>query len=169
MINRAKLVLGLAFISAGASVAGAICNHLKLRKELDKMARSMANSVDVKVPEEVVNKAINIAVDREVSNCAIKAARDASNMIASDIRKKAEVAVNNEYANIRNDVKSALTKKVGDLDISEIREEVVEKAKDEAATRFKNDLDKVLDTYSENLKNVGKIYQSIADTMNPKD
>ena len=138
----------------------------------ERQIEIMANGIEIEVDEDFVNEAIERRVDkiakREVDASTIRAI----NEIRSDIRKEVRDAVNLAYSDLKGDVEKEISRQVGEVDISDIRKEVIRKAKERAAEKFDEDLKHVLDSYNRELENVSKIYSSIAnklDTTNNKE
>jgi hypothetical protein len=83
-----------------------------------------------------------------------------------------ERAVTNAVTNSKGSIKQAVTEKiareVADIDRSELMQDITEQAKKLIVDKFEGKLDGIAADYSRNLDNVGKIYQSIAETMQKK-
>ena len=58
-----------------------------------------------------------------------------------------------------------LTNQIKRLDIKDVEQEVISKAKEAVAEKFDRRLDGLLDEFNANLNNVQKIYSSIAKSM----
>ena len=168
VINKATVAIGVALVGAASAAGLCIANQVKFRKDIKKMEKSMADNIDVNIPESMVDEAVKIAVDRATSIYAGRAVNEMVSKLKSDIEREANSAVKKQFNVVKDSVKSTLESKIGDIDISEIRDEIVEEAKETVADKFKKDLDGILDDYKDNLRNVSKIYQSIADSMGTK-
>lgn len=153
--------------SAGALVTSAI-GCFKMKKVADKVGitiDNMADNIDVDIPESV----ISAATDKAVEKAAEKAAREVTSSIKRefdrDIRSEVRKAVNSEKESIKSEVKEQIKKEVGYIDISNVKEEVINEAKSESMERFKADLDAVVSAHNQKLKDTQEIYSSIAKTM----
>lgn len=69
--------------------------------------------------------------------------------------------INKEYVTLQGSVKKEIKDQLGRIDISDLREEV----KDEAKNQLAESMEDILDDFNDNLKNVKKIYGSISDAI----
>lgn len=72
-----------------------------------------------------------------------------------------DAAINKEYVTLQGSVKKEIKDQLGRIDISDLREEV----KDEAKNQLAESMEDILDDFNDNLKNVKKIYGSISDAI----
>ena len=91
-----------------------------------------------------------------------------------DLVKKLDLAVdkaadNVDVKEIKPELKSRLEDKLGDIDISSVRKEVVDKAAKKAMKKFDSDLEDVLDNYNNQLKTISSVYNSIKHRMDVND
>ena len=121
----------------------------------------------IEVPKELIDEAIN----RKVKKAVDKAVIDISDSILlrskTEISSKAREVVDEEFRTCRKDVKETLKDRIGRIDISEIKDEVLEDCKDEIKDRFKDDLDKVMEEYKDQLNTISTIYKSVAEAIKP--
>ena len=108
------------------------------------------------------------AAKKKADDLARKASASAVNQVRDIIRTEVKSAVDKAYADVKKSVAEELRRQVADIDISDVKEEVVERAKDKAAEKFESALDGVLNNFNDNLQNVAKIYSSIAKTFSEK-
>ena len=73
--------------------------------------------------------------------------------------------MNTAYSDLKGDVQKEMERQLGNIDISDVRKEVIRRAKERAAEKFDSDLKEVLNTYNRDLENISKIYSSIAEKM----
>lgn len=158
----------LLLIAGAAGIAYAIyaSNKMdKLCKKIDKSVDDISSNMEVDISDALIDAAVEKAVEREVYQAVKKATGKAVKDIESDISKDVKAAVKEHYANLKDDVAKEMHKQVGEIDIREIREDVVEKAKKQLAEKFDDNLDGLLDKFNGELDNVSKIYRSIARNM----
>lgn len=139
----------------------------KIAGKLDKTVNELAANTEVTIEESILVKAAEKAVNREVSVLAHKAAISTVCTISSDMRKIVQEAVEQEYSNISKSVSDKLADQVSNIDIDVLRTKVTNKAQDKILEKFDGSLDGVLDNFNRELRNVSKIYSSIAGTMAP--
>ena len=150
------------------TIGYAILVTIKLAKVSDKLDRAVDNLVDTKeidIPKDMINRSIERAVDREVRNQVGDACNKAVKDIEKDIHKEVKASVEEEFEKQKGSIGKELKRQVNDLDINEIRKEVIREAKDTAANKFKHDLDDILEKHNDELESVTRIYSSIADKI----
>ena len=159
---------GLVFIGATGCVAYMLHAGYKMHKvanRLDKTIDDLACNVDIPIDEKIIREVVETAAYREASQFSKSAAEKVKKDVQHDIFQKVCNAVNSAYSDVKSIVEKELRRKVGTIDISEIRKEIIEQAKNRATEKFEEELDDILDGFNENLENVTKIYSSIAQTM----
>lgn len=166
--KKIKIALcGVAALSI-AAIGYTYVTNKKMNQLIDFMNQTtgnLSNDLDVVVSDYVVNQAVEKAVNREVNNSITKATKKAVEHIDSDIYSKVSNAINDNYLKVKDSVAKELSKQISHIDISEIKNEVAEAAKEEAVNKFNEELEDVLRKFNNNLESVSKIYQSIADSM----
>lgn len=141
----------------------------KLTEELDGLKKSVVNDlsgkIDVDVPNEYIEAAVDKAVERETKDRIRLLTLDATADIKKDIHKQVSKAVEDAYSDVRGEVKRELLNQVGDVSVDRIRREVIDEAKEKAAKQFDKDLETVLEKHNRELDKVTEIYSSIAKSM----
>ena len=155
---------------------GAICYaaHVnekmnRLADKLDKTVDDLAEDIDVDVSDVLVERAVDRAVEREVGIAVRNAAATVTKEIKSDIRKEVKSSVDSVYSDIKGGVTKEVERQIGNIDITGIRKEIVEKGKQAALEKLDNSLDDILDKFNTDLHNVSRIYESIASRMTKDD
>lgn len=152
-------VAGIAYALYTSHKMKNICN------KLDKSIDDVAANVKVDISNVIIDTAVEKAVEKEAGVAVKKATDKAVKDIHDDISKEVKTAVREHYSNLKEDVAKEMRKQVGEIDIREIKEDVIDKAKDQLAAKFDNSLDDLLDKYNKDLANVSKIYNSIAGSI----
>lgn len=154
-------------VLAIGSVAAAVYCGKKLKDVMgvvNSAVTDVSNLTYIDVQQTVVDK----AVERAAANAANKAVHATENLM----RDTVTAAVTNAVANSKGQLKSAVTEKidieVAQIDKSELVADIEEQAKRLIVDKFEGKLDGIASDFSRNLENVGKIYQSIAESMTPK-
>ena len=137
----------------------------RVAAKLDSAADEVMKKSEVEVSDEIINNAVKKAVKKEVSAKVKEACENAVDKVSDDIRSEVKAAVTSSYNDIRSDVVKEVERQVGEINIESVRNEVIAKAKDQAARKFDNDLASVLTKYDDQLSNVTKIYSSIANVI----
>lgn len=170
-MSKSYFDIAIGVVGLAASVFGvgyAIGQRKKLNdisEKIDRSVKELSSNIDVDISETVVNRAVTKAIERETELAANRATTNVVNAIESDISSQVRKAVNETYQDIKKSVVEETAKKVEKIDISALKKEVVEKAKEAAADKFDDSLDEVLSDFKDNLGNVTKIYQSIANAF----
>lgn len=155
-------ILGLAGIGVGLYASW---RAEKACRMINRSVEEASKGIDVDVRDDLIQAAIDRAVERESE----RAVREASNKAISRIEEQmhAEVAksVRDAYQDTKKSVASELKRQATNINIQELKNEVVEEAKEAISEKFDSKLDDILDDFNDRLGNVGKIYQSIADAM----
>ena len=111
-------------------------------------------------------------VDKAVEKAAQNAAGQAVRATEALMRDTVSAAVTNAVANAKGQLKTVVTEKIAMeaalIDKSELIADIEEQAKQLIVDKFEGKLDGIAADFSRNLENVGKIYQSIAETMQIK-
>ena len=119
----------------------------------------------IDVQQAVVDK----AVEKAAQNAAGKAVKATEGLMTSMVERAVASAVVNAKEPLKQAVTEKLAREVAMIDKSELVEAVEEQAKAMILEKFEGRLDGIAADFSRNLENVGKIYQSIAETMQPKN
>ena len=161
-LNDVIVVLG------AASIAYALYTNHKMKSicaKLDKSIDEVASNIKVDISDVIIDSAVEKAVEKEAGVAVKRATDKAVRDIEGDISKEVKLAVREHYSDLKEDVAKEMRKKVGEIDVTEIKEEVVEKAKNQLAEKFDGSLDGLLDKFNGDLDNVSKIYRSIAKSI----
>lgn len=164
MTNVEKLI-GLGIVAALSYTFYVSNKWDRVAAKLDSAADEVMKKSEVEVSDEIINNAVKKAVKKEVTSKVKEACDTAIDKVSDDIRSEVKAAVTSSYNDIRSDVSKEVEKQVGEINIESVRNEVIQKAKDQAARKFDNDLASVLTKYDDQLSNVTKIYSSIANVI----
>lgn len=154
--------LGLIGVGYGISM------HSKLSKvseRLDKTIDDLANNMKIDISEEIVNKAVDRAVQVESKRVVEKAAKDSVSEIKRDIHANVRKEIDSEYSSIKDSVLKEITVSASKIDVARVRRDVEEAAKKTALEKFNDNLDDILDRFNSNLDNTSKIYSSIREAI----
>lgn len=167
--NR-KLKAGriLGYVLAGASVVAAVYCGKKL-KDVMGVVNSAVTDVSSLTYIDVQQAVVDKAVEKAAQNAAGKAVKATEGLMTSMVERAVTSAVVNAKEPLKQAVTEKLAREVAMIDKSELVEAVEEQAKAMILEKFEGRLDGIAADFSRNLENVGKIYQSIAETMHPKN
>lgn len=167
--NR-KLKAGRIFgyVLAGASVVAAVYCGKKL-KDVMGVVNSAVTDVSSLTYIDVQQAVVDKAVEKAAQNAAGKAVKATEGLMTSMVERAVTSAVVNAKEPLKQAVTEKLAREVAMIDKSELTEAIEESAKAMILEKFEGRLDGIAADFSRNLENVGKIYQSIAETMQPKN
>lgn len=162
---KAGRIFGYA-IAAVSVVAAVYCG--KKLKDVMGVVNSAVTDVSSLTYIDVQQAVVDKAVEKAAQNAAGKAVKATEGLMSSMVEK----AVTNAVVNAKEPLKQAVTEKIARevamIDKSELVSSIEEQAKQLIVDKFEGKLDGIAADFSRNLENVGKIYQSIAETMTQK-
>jgi len=166
--NR-KLKAGriLGYVLAGASVVAAVYCGKKL-KDVMGVVNSAVTDVSSLTYIDVQQAVVDKAVEKAAQNAAGKAVKATEGLMTSMVERAVTSAVVNAKEPLKQAVTEKMAREIAMIDKSELTEAIEKSAKAMILEKFEGRLDGIAADFSRNLENVGKIYQSIAETMQPK-
>lgn len=165
--KRLKAGRVLGWCLAGASVVAAIYCGKKLH-DIMGVVNSAVTDVSSLTYIDVQQAVVDKAVEKAAQNAAGKAVRMTEGLMRDTVERAVTNAVTNSKGSIKQAVTEKIAREVADIDRSELMQDITEQAKKLIVDKFEGKLDGIAADYSRNLDNVGKIYQSIAETMQKK-
>ena len=163
-LNTIVGILGIAGIGYGLAMHTKLA---KISKRLDESIDSLADNMEIDIPEELINKAVDKAVSTAAKNSVSIATNNAMAEVKRDIHSKVSAAVEHEYDTIKDKVLSEATVAASKINVDRVRREVETAAKKAALEKFDANLDGILEKFNGDLDNTAKIYQAIRSTLNP--
>ena len=121
----------------------------------------LATKTEITISDDILDRAIQKAVDREVSYISTRIVRDLNSEIRSEVKNSVDLS----SVTIKSLASKEIERQVRNIDISDMEKEVVHRAKDAIAEKFDKKLDGILDDFNDQLQSVQKIYSSIAKSM----
>lgn len=168
MVKHDELVGFLIGLAGLVGIGYAIGTHTKLAKvseRLDKGIDELADDMEFDIPEELINKAVEKAVQVEAKKAVERATNETVTAVKKDVRFEVEQAVDKEYERIKDTVLKELTASAAKIDVSRVRRDVEEAAKETAMEKFDDNLDDILEKFNDSLDNTIKIYSSIREAI----
>lgn len=136
--------------------------------KIDMTLDEINKNAPVDIQEAVVNKAIERAVEREVRLSVVDTARRVREDIYEQIRNEVRKEVENQYNKIADEVSEKISEQVAQIDEYALKDRVTKKAEEKVMKKLDGCLDGALGMFNNQLGNVNKIYQNIADTISGK-
>ena len=162
MMKDTKVVIGILVTIGGVGYIGYL--HSKIN-ELSSMVQvavdDLAAQTEITISDDILDRAVQKAVDREVSYISTRIVRDLNSEIRSEVKKSVDLS----SVTIKSLASKEIERQVRNIDISDMEKEVVNRAKDAIAEKFDKKLDGILDDFNDQLQSVQKIYSSIAKSI----
>ena len=112
--------------------------------DLQNAVEEVKTEVKASIHDELINKAIDKAVDEEVNSILAKGTDKAIESAKSRINSEISATIQSYWKTKKDSVSDDILVKVGKLDVDEIREEAVNKARDKAMTSIDSKIDDVI-------------------------
>ena len=163
-----KLLINLSAVAAGVIASIVYSNNRAKKTEerflraVDDAAEKLSGEIEVDIPEEMVNRALQIAIVRDSEKFVKQAVTAIQKETTNNLETEIKTEVNKAYSDVKSQIREKLNAAVGKVDISEVRKEVVADAKYEAAKRLRSDMDDILNDYK---KSVEKAKEELEDTL----
>ena len=165
-MNKNEIIFGGLSLAVIVSCTFAVVEAVKLRNVSDKLdiaASHLSGKVDI--DEDIVSSVIEQVVKEEAEVQVSKHMDKAARAIAGKYDSKIEDAIEEEMKLQRADLEKTLKKKIGNIDISELKRKVMIEAKEECVNKLKDDLDELSDKYTEQVESMASIYETIASKI----
>lgn len=181
MDNKIGIILGGAALMVAAATAGLV--HVKVRKidkklddnderihkadsKIENAVKELADKTDVEVRDEIVNKAIKIAVERDVSKAVESAVRLIREDIMAEINQSVREEIRTQRDRVIGDVDRKLTEEVDRISRDDIVRDVQRKITSMMIDRMDSDLNSIKDQYRRKLQdNVDDLTKKYRDKL----
>lgn len=171
MLNKEDMSLIALALGAAAALIGIIAN-----RKVGRVAKAINRTVDdlskkdlgIDIAEEFVEKAAKKQVERQIDRMLPGVKSDALKRAETAFKAAIDNEINSQYSDTKNAVKRALKDRIGHIDIDDIRREVIEDAKEEMNSRFKDDLAEAVDKYLSRIDDAGDVWKMFAKKLDEK-
>lgn len=165
-------VVGGVGLLVGAFGIGLAIGYKKKNKDvankIDVAIGDISRATTVEIKESIVKKATIDAVNRETSKRAKECANEIRSDIKDKIHKDVSKVINEERSRLRSSVENEINRQITDINIDDVQEEIIERAKNDALRKFNNRLEDIIQDFNDRLKSTVKIYESIESTLGSK-
>lgn len=168
MFNNNEIINVCIGIAGLVGVGYAIGTHTKLAKvseRLDKSIDELADNTEIDIPEELINKAVEKAVQTESKKAVEKATNETITALKRDVHAEVQREIDKEYNHLKEAVLKEITSSASKIDVSRVRRDVEKAAKEAALEKFDDNLDDILEKFNDSLDNTTKIYSSIREAI----
>lgn len=167
--NALTIVVGVSgLVLSALGVGYGLGQRKKLADISDRLDRSiddLSKDIKIDIQDEVIETAVANAAERESRKAVQKAISDIIASISTSMRNQVTTEISRQKENIKDDVTVEIKRQVARLSIEDLKDSVVEQAKKEASDKLQSSMDDILENFNNNLSQVGKIYQSIAQSF----
>lgn len=125
--------------------------------DLELLKADMVDEIRNNIHDEVINEAIDKAVARNVGDVLYDAKNDSIRAAKSELSNTVIAEVSATWSRIKGNAENDLLAKVGTIDVTEIKREAIEQARDKALGDASKAVDDVVD-------DIRKKYTSRAET-----
>lgn len=167
MLTRSEIVLGgLIFTNLAALIiAGFEASRLKkVNKEFSDAVKKVVND-EVVISDEFIDRAVEKEIEKEARYQVGRSVDKAIERVAKSFESEIKNKVEDEFKLQQYDVKKEMQRQIGNIDIRDIKREVIAEAKQAATQKLKNDLEDISDKYTEQLDAMTNIYQTVASKI----
>lgn len=112
--------------------------------DLQNAVEEVKTEVKASIHDELINKAIQKAVDEKVNSILAKGTDKAIESAKSRINSEVSATIQSYWKTKKDSVSDDILIKVGKLDVNDIREEAVSKARDKALASIDPKIDEVI-------------------------
>ena len=138
-----------------------------MAKKLGVALTDLEKSTPVEIKDDIVEKAIQNATDREVKSAVNDAVRSVKSDVHKTVESEVKKEVNAALSMIKSETAEAISKQVALIDEGALQNEVTRRAEEKLLKKFDSSLDGVLnearDECRRRLSSVTKSWESIAD------
>lgn len=141
----------------------------RIAKNINVSVKELSDRTNVYATDAMVEKAVEKAVERATSRAVVDAKYRAEKKIEADVHNQVKTALDGLYSDFKKTVSAEMTKQASAINMTELKNDVVEKASHAAMEKLNDNLDDILEKFNAELDNISKIYNSIADKFTKKD
>lgn len=133
--------------------------------KLDRSIKDLKRDTEIEIADDILSRAIEESVDEQVEQAVNKVSKRIDRELYQKISSDVSAAISAQYSDIKTRVRDEVEKKVGQIDVSGIRREVVERAKNAAVEKLDGSMDDILSDFKNNLQNITKVYESLSSVF----
>lgn len=152
----AKLIsVVISAATAGASLAYAFFQKKKLDDISEKLGRKIdeiADNADIDISADIIERATEKAIEKKTAETA--------NLVHKQIEEEVSKKVNAQYQDIKKEVTDELMVKVTQIDLDELKDDVMENSKELVAQKIESSMDSILRDYKSQLTRIAKAFTS---------
>ena len=133
----------------------------KMGMAVDKTSADLDIDIPEKIVKQAVEKAVNAAVDEELCEATSYVRDEVEDRIMKDVRK----VTNETYEEMKPQLKDRVVQQFDNIDISEVKQEVIKAAAERASQKFDDELKLIMDGYKDQIKNISNMYKTLTNRI----
>ena len=137
----------LGILGGLASLGWALYQSHKLQKtseKLDMTLETLAKKTNVEVEQSVVDKAIDMAVERRVAKATNEAVAKVRQDVQEEISKAVRKEVDDQYKHISEDVADKISEQVANIDEAAFQKKVLDRAEDKVYKKVEEGVNSII-------------------------
>jgi hypothetical protein len=123
----------------------------KYKIDLETAKKQVTDEVARGIHNDILQAAINKAADRKVDSVLQRAQNDAVNTVKNMIRGEVNSTINTSWSRMKNNIADDLVRRANTFDISDIRKEAVDLAKEKISEAIIGSVDQAVDDFKDRL------------------
>lgn len=157
------MIVGAAVVAVGGAV---LTKTRELSKKFDKSVMDLEKTSEDEIKKELVETAVENAAKRKVDSYVDRV----GDVVMASSKQEISDAVRKAVATAKIDMIDQVSERVSAeaalIDMDELKKSARDKAEKKILDKFDGNLDDLLGKFNENLGNVQRIYNGIAETFN---
>ena len=143
-------------------------NLNKAAKRINKSVDDIAESTDVEISDALIKSAVNTAVDREANRQVSAATKIAIAEIRTEMNANIRREINGAYGDIKEEVNKEVMKQVGELDIRDIRRDIIDGSKRDIKDKLDFEVKDALNRIDDARRDAEERFDEIVDDAEEK-
>ena len=139
-----------------------------IAKKLDKAIDNIAESTDVEISEAIVKKAVDAAVEKEANRQVSTTTKVAIAEIKAEMCGNIRREINGAYSDIKEQVNKEVMKQVGELDIHDIRRDIIDGSKRDIKDKLDSEIKDATNRIDDARREAEKKFDEIVDDAEEK-
>ena len=167
--HKEIILVSTAAVSFAGFVGTAIYAHInakRLKRLSDRFGVAIDHIVDetdIQIPQEIMDRAMNEAVKKAAKNQVEVSAVTISATIQNDMKRTLREKVEDCTKNLEDDIKAEYRKQIKNLDLDDIRSEVVAEVREKALKMIKSNMDDIIEKHNDELDATARVYESLKE------
>lgn len=137
----------------------------KMCGTIDRSIESLSEGIDVDIPQEIVDKAVKAACEREATLAGADVRLDMKETIRSKSEEEVEKIAEKIVPNAETEFRRSYQKKLNSINVQSIKKDIERTVKKELVDQAKADVDRVTSAYVDQVNQQAQLLKTINDKM----